>query len=1230
MKKLLLFFFFSCLLFDAVAGPFLNHSSWRWRNDDGSETSATWKGAENEEIKITNTDEAIRLRLKIHTLADVNFSNEHNIFLENRLSYSESVDGPFIKISATSTANEHFVMDAGAYVPSGTPTTQQLTNTGETYMPGQVINSGSPVDYFAFKNQTNVKEFEWVLKPTSSVTEGRYYFKLDGAGNSNLPSLVYEPKSQPIAVYLNGLHFDGVNDYVEIPSQASNQFDSETEFTVSLWFKANSMAAAGLFNRPSGGGGDMQFWLTAENGVFTYGIDKHGYGWTWIATEKAYEVGEWVHVTTVRRNVSGQRRMEIYANGKLVGSGTVNYTSSASGAPIRIGTFMNVDGAFADGQIDNVSLWKKALTVEEIKSLAVTTLNGNEAGLAGFWRFNETSGTIAYDATPNANHGIIKDMGLSTAWSSLNAGEVTTLKDEAYIGFLTARDVSGDPLTYSIVTAPVNGTLTIGNAATGAFTYTPAANLVGTDAFSYKVSNGAEVSNTATVNVTIVEPNKAPVPALAALPTLTGECAVTVTAPTANDDNDGVITGTTTDPLSYKEQGNYTITWTYRDKEGLTSTQTQQVVVKDETKPVFAAVASITKNNDADKCGAVVTYTMPTATDNCVGSGEDNKKTFNFTGSVQTFTVPVTGKYTLETWGAQGGNDLKVPNQFGGRGGYSKGEVTLTAGTTLYIYVGGQGTGSTNSSWASTGGGGATDIRLINGAWNNSDGLYSRIIVAGGGGGRHGENYEGASSGYVGNDGGGLNAPSFSTQGFTITGSGQTNGGTSTEDYNSVVIGSFGFANPNNMGNSGSVGGWNGGAAGSDDWANGGAGGGWYGGVTSWPTSSGGSGYVLTADSFKPADYTPTAEYYMTDAQLIAGNATMPNPEGGEMVGRSGHGIAVISWKNETVTITQTAGLPSGSLFPVGKTTNTFTATDAAGNIATISFDVTVTDTQKPTVVTKNITVNLYANGNATIKAEDVDNGSTDNCSIAADGYSLSQTEFTCADLGTKTVTLTVTDVNGNSETATAVVTIVDPIKPTITAPAAVVVNTDAGKSTASGVVLGTPTIADNCSDVSVTNDAPATFSLGKTTVTWTVTDASGHKATATQVVTVQDKEAPVPTIATLPTITGQCGATVTAVPSAEDNVSGTVAGKTTDLLSYTAQGTYTITWTYTDAAGNSSSQTQQVVVKDDTAPIVKTKAITVQLDATGKATIKAEDVDNGSTDNCGIEKIALDITAFD
>jgi hypothetical protein len=130
-------------------------------------------------------------------------------------------------------------------------------------------------------------------------------------------------------------------------------------------------------------------------------------------------------------------------------------------------------------------------------------------------------------------------------------------------------------------------------------------------------------------------------------------------------------------------------------------------------------------------------------------------------------------------------------------------------------------------------------------------------------------------------------------------------------------------------------------------------------------------------------------------------------------------------------------------------------------------------------------------------------------------------------------------------------------------------------------------------------------------TTTYTVTYTSPMGCLATDQVDVKmNNEAPVPAMATLPTITGECAATVTVVPSANDYCSGVIAGTTTDALSYSTQGTHTITWKYTDADGISTTQTQNVVIADVTRPVVPTLAdVTGECSAT--ATVPA------TTDNC-------------
>src|SRR5207249_820540 len=92
-----------------------------------------------------------------------------------------------------------------------------------------------------------------------------------------------------------------------------------------------------------------------------------------------------------------------------------------------------------------------------------------------------------------------------------NPGSLSTDEDEAVSGTLSASDIDGDPLTYAIVTAPQHGTVTITDASTGAFVYTPAANYNGPDSFTFRASDGSLASTPATVSITVRSVDDAPV-----------------------------------------------------------------------------------------------------------------------------------------------------------------------------------------------------------------------------------------------------------------------------------------------------------------------------------------------------------------------------------------------------------------------------------------------------------------------------------------------------------------------------------------------------------------------------------------------------------------------------------------------------------------------------------------------------------------------------------------------
>lgn len=181
----------------------------------------------------------------------------------------------------------------------------------------------------------------------------------------------------------------------------------------------------------------------------------------------------------------------------------------------------------------------------------------------------------------------------------------------------------------------------------------------------------------------------------------------------------------------------------------------------------------------------------------------------------------------------------------------------------------------------------------------------------------------------------------------------------------------------------------------------------------------------------------------------------------------------------------------------------TLTLTDASGNITTATSMVSVVDNDAPTaVLASNITVLLDANGQGSLTVADVDGGSYDNCGISAS--SIDVTSFSCADVGTVPVTLTLTDASGNSSTAVAQVSVVDNVAPTALCQNITVDLPVNGPVVISGSDIDAGSY-DNCGVASV-SVSPSSFdcsAVGVNTVTLTVTDVNGNTSTCTATVTV-------------------------------------------------------------------------------------------------------------------------------
>ena len=283
-------------------------------------------------------------------------------------------------------------------------------------------------------------------------------------------------------------------------------------------------------------------------------------------------------------------------------------------------------------------------------------------------------------------------------------------------------------------------------------------------------------------------------------------------------------------------------------------------------------------------------------------------------------------------------------------------------------------------------------------------------------------------------------------------------------------------------------------------------------------------------------------------------------------------------------TMQQTAGLPSGSVFPVGTTTNSFIVTDAAGNTASASFTVTVKDNEAPvptTSVTGSKTISV-SYGNTNSWSPWIFNFSDPlPAGAVVTGASLS---YTAVDQGW----------GGTG---------------------------DYDHMYVSGTHIGDNQLFHYAQSFTINYNGsiPGYNYGGNNTLQMNFTGYPGwvgYFRGGTLTINYQ--------INALPAVTAECAATITA-PTAKDNCSGMVTGTTSDPLTYSNQGTYIMHWTYQDASGNTATQTQAVIIKDVTPPVITTAPgsldATVECsDATSLA--KALTLAPVATDNCSTTTI--------
>ena len=265
------------------------------------------------------------------------------------------------------------------------------------------------------------------------------------------------------------LHFDGVDDYVTVDNLA-NEINGTNQLSMTGWFKADALHyGAGMIGFRGGGTGDTMYLLELNNGKVECRMFINSNMFEVSTPDGTIQAGVWQHLAMVYDGSN----VKFYVDGNLIGSHAANGTFSLVDKPFGIGKSILSGYNFVyNGSIDEVSLWKKALTQAEIQNMMTNELTGNESDLVLYYKFNQgipgddnTFITELIDKGPYTHNGILHNFALTGNTSNF----IGTLEPGfQVINFpvvpdkvisdppfdLNAYTSSGLPVTYTLVSGP--------------------------------------------------------------------------------------------------------------------------------------------------------------------------------------------------------------------------------------------------------------------------------------------------------------------------------------------------------------------------------------------------------------------------------------------------------------------------------------------------------------------------------------------------------------------------------------------------------------------------------------------------------------------------------------------------------------------------------------------------------------------------------------------------------
>nr|XP_054749141.1 hyalin-like [Lytechinus pictus] len=311
--------------------------------------------------------------------------------------------------------------------------------------------------------------------------------------------------------------------------------------------------------------------------------------------------------------------------------------------------------------------------------------------------------------------------------------------------------------------------------------------------------------------------------------------------------------------------------------------------------------------------------------------------------------------------------------------------------------------------------------------------------------------------------------------------------------------------------------------------------------------------------------------------------------------------------------------------FTLGATTVTYVFKDLANLTTSCEFDVIVEDDENPTVdfCPTDQTLMFNSNGSSVITVtlmQPIFSDNSNNVTIES-----SHTNLTTLALGNHTITYTALDPSGNMAVCSFVITVEDTIPPVLSACPDDVILVLANGSSVANVTWSAPTASDNgeIAELVSSQQPPALFPIGVTTVTYTARDTAGLTSSCSFNVTIIDVESPV--ISDCPSnITVEVGpmdstSNVSWVePTANDNSNNVGLTSSHSPYSIFSIGDTDVTYTATDGSGNIDTCMFVITVLDNVNPVLTCKsAITIATDP-GQATASNISSYNMATDNSG------------